>query len=95
VIFPGGFGTMDEFFEVVTLIQTAKPRKTMPVVLYGSEYWDQVLNFDALVRWGTISPKDLQIFHKTDSVDDAYTYVASRLGALYMTPEGLDQVKLT
>jgi uncharacterized protein (TIGR00730 family) len=95
VIFPGGFGTMDEFFEVLTLIQTSKPRKTMPVVLFGSDYWDEIVNFNALVRWGTISPKDLQIFHKTDSVDDACQYLTSKLEALYMAPEGLDQVKLT
>jgi hypothetical protein len=95
VIFPGGLGTLDEFFEVLTLIQTAKPRKAMPVVLYGSKYWDEVINFDALVRWGTISAKDLQIFHKADSVDDAYDYLTSRLEELYMTPEGLEQVKLT
>ena len=95
VIFPGGYGTMDEFFEVLTLIQTAKPRKSMPVVLYGTDYWDDVLDFDALVRWGAISPKDLQIFHKTDSVDDAYTYLTRRLEELYQMPEGLDQVKLT
>src|SRR5215470_17696901 len=95
VIFPGGFGTMDELFEVLTLIQTAKPRKVMPVVLFGREYWDDVINFDAFVRWGTVSPKDLKIFHKTDSVDDAYQYLTSKLEALYSTPEGLDQVKLT
>ena len=95
VIFPGGFGTLDEFFEVLTLIQTAKPRKVMPVVLYGAEYWDEVLNFDAMVRWGTVSAKDLDIFHKTDSVDDAYTYLTSKLEGIYATPEGLDQVKLT
>ena len=95
VIFPGGFGTMDEFFEVVTLIQTAKPRKIMPVVLFGREYWDDVINFDAFVRWGTISSKDLQIFHKTDSVDDAFQYLTGKLEALYAAPEGLDQVKLT
>ena len=64
MIFPGGFGTVDEFFEVLTLIQTAKPRKIMPVVLFGTEYWDDVINFDAFVRWGTISAKDLQIFRK-------------------------------
>jgi predicted Rossmann-fold nucleotide-binding protein len=86
---------MDEFFEVLTLIQTAKPRKSMPVVLYGTEYWDDVLDLDALVRWGTISPKDLQIFHKTDSVDDAYRYLTRRLEELYQAPEGLDQIKLT
>jgi uncharacterized protein (TIGR00730 family) len=95
VIFPGGFGTMDEFFEVLTLVQTSKPRKVMPVVLFGAEYWDDVINFDALVRWGTISEKDLQIFHKTDSVDDAYQYLTGRLEVLYSAPEGLDQIKLT
>jgi uncharacterized protein (TIGR00730 family) len=95
VIFPGGFGTVDEFFEVLTLIQTAKPRKIMPVVLFGTEYWDDVINFDAFVRWGTISAKDLQIFHKTDSVDDAFQYLTTKLEAIYATPEGLDQIKLT
>jgi uncharacterized protein (TIGR00730 family) len=95
VIFPGGYGTLDEFFEVVTLIQTAKPRKVMPVVLFGAEYWDEVLNFDALVRWGTVNQKDLEIFYKTDSVDDAYQYLTSRLEGIYSTPEGLDQIKLT
>jgi uncharacterized protein (TIGR00730 family) len=95
VIFPGGFGTMDEFFEVLTLIQTKKPRKTMPVVLFGSEYWDEVIDFDAFVRWGTVSPEELEVFYKTDSVDDAYTYLTGKLGGLYATPEGLEQIKLT
>ena len=95
VVLPGGFGTMDEFFEVLTLIQTKKPRKTMPVVLFGSQYWDEVLNFDAFVRWGTVTAEDLDIFHKTDSVDDAYAYLTAELGRLYSTPEGLDQIKLT
>ncbi len=95
VIFPGGFGTMDEFFEVVTLIQTKKPRKTMPVVLFGNEYWDEVINFDAFVRWGTVSAEELQVFYKTDSVDDAYKYLTGKLEGLYTTPEGLEQIKLT
>jgi uncharacterized protein (TIGR00730 family) len=95
VVFPGGYGTLDEFFEVLTLIQTSKPRKIMPVVLFGNEYWDEVVNFDALVRWGTVSRKDLEIFYKTDSVDDAYKYLTGRLEDLYTTPEGLDQIKLT
>lgn len=95
VIFPGGFGTMDELFEVLTLIQTSKPRKTMPVVLFGSEYWDDVIDFDAFVRWGTLRAQELQIFYKTDSVDDAFKYLTGRLEQLYQTPEGLEQVKLT
>jgi uncharacterized protein (TIGR00730 family) len=95
VIFPGGFGTMDEFFEVLTLIQTKKPRKTMPVVLFGNEYWDDVINFNAFVKWGTVSAEELQVFYKTDSVEDAYKYLTGRLNELYTTPEGLDQIKLT
>ena len=95
VVFPGGFGTCDELFEVLTLIQTNKPRKAMPVVLFGTEYWNELINFEAFVRWGTISEKDLQIFHKTDSVDNAYLYLTTKLEALYSTPEGLDQIKLT
>ena len=95
VIFPGGFGTMDEFFEVLTLIQTKKPRKSMPVVLFGSEYWDEVINFDAFVRWGTVSAEELQVFYKTDSVDDAYKYLTGKLEALYTVPEGLEEIKLT
>jgi len=95
VVFPGGFGTMDEMFEVLTLIQTKMPKKTMPVVLFGTEFWDEVINFDALVRWGVVSPTDLNIFYKTDSVDDAFAYLTSKLEKLYLMPEGLEQVKLT
>src|SRR5262245_3665309 len=95
VVFPGGFGTMDELFEVLTLIQTKMPRKTMPVILFGKEFWDEIIDFEALVRWGVVSPQDLDIFHKTDSVDDAFQYLTSRLEKLYLTPKGLEQVKLT
>ena len=95
VVFPGGYGTMDELFEVLTLIQTSKPSKIMPVVLFGNEYWDEVIHFDALVRWGTISDKERDVFYRTDSVDDAYKYLTGRLEKLYATPEGLSQVKLT
>lgn len=95
VVFPGGFGTMDELFEVLTLIQTKKPSKSMPVILFGTEFWDEIINFDALVRWGVVSAPDLDIFHKTDSVDDAFEYLTSRLERLYLTPQGLEEVKLT
>jgi uncharacterized protein (TIGR00730 family) len=95
VVFPGGFGTMDELFEVLTLIQTKMPSKPLPVVLFGREFWDEILNFDALVRWGVVSPDDLGIFYKTDSVEDAFTYLTTRLEQLYLTPRGLDKMKLT
>ncbi len=95
IVFPGGFGTMDELFEVLTLIQTKKPRKAMPVILFGKEFWDEVLNFEALVNWGVVSPQDLDIFFKTDSVDEAFGYVTGKLEALYQKEKGLEQVKLT
>jgi uncharacterized protein (TIGR00730 family) len=75
VLFPGGYGTLDELFEILTLVQTGKTRKRMPIVLFGTEYWDTVINFDALVRYGTISPGDLDLFHHTDSVDEAYAII--------------------
>ncbi|MFL6212718.1 MAG: LOG family protein [Blastocatellia bacterium] len=95
VVFPGGFGTMDEMFEVLTLIQTKKPGKTMPVILFGKTFWEEVVNFEALVRWGVVSPHDLDIFHITDSVDDAFAYLTSQLEEMYLTPKGLEEVKLT
>lgn len=75
VIFPGGFGTMDELFEVLTLVQTEKVRKTMPIVLYGSAYWREVINFEAMVRWGTISRKDLRLFQRCDSPQEAFDFL--------------------
>jgi hypothetical protein len=79
IIFPGGFGTLDELFELLTLLQTRKIRKHMPVVLFGGDYWNEVINFEALVRYGTISADDLKLLHRTDSVDDAYEYVTRQL----------------
>ncbi len=79
VMFPGGFGTLDELFEILTLMQTSKIRKRMPVVLYGSEFWNRVVNFEALVEFGTIGAADLDIFHRSDSVDDAYDYIVREL----------------
>ena len=79
VLFPGGFGTLDEFFEVLTLVQTGKLRKRMPIVLFGAKYWNEVLNFDALAKYGTISPGDVELFHRTDSVDEAYDIITRGL----------------
>jgi len=79
VIMPGGFGTLDEFMEILTLIQTQRIRKKCALVLYGREYWDQVLKFQPLVDYGTIDPKDLALFHRVDTVDEAYTYLTDWL----------------
>ena len=79
VAFPGGFGTLDELFETLTLVQTRKMRKPMPIVLFGKSYWDEVIDFEALVRHGTIDAKDVNLVHRTDSVDDAYAFLVPRL----------------
>jgi len=86
IVFPGGFGTLDELFEILTLRQTRKMRKHLTVVLFGTEYWNEVINFDALVRHGTIDADDLKLFHRTDSVDEAYEIVTREL-TQYALPE--------
>ena len=79
IVFPGGFGTLDELFEILTLVQTHKVRKRLPVVLFGSEFWDEVISFESLIRYGTISEDDLKMFYRTDSVDEAFDFVAQEL----------------
>jgi uncharacterized protein (TIGR00730 family) len=83
IIFPGGFGTFDELFEVLTLIQTEKSRKNMPVVVYGSDYWNEIINFEALVRRGTIDAEDLNLIHFSNDPEEAFTYLTSTLSTLY------------
>ncbi len=79
IVFPGGFGTLDELFEVLTLVQTKKMTKPMPIVLFGTEYWKEVVNFDALVKHGTVNAADADIMHRTDSVDEAFDWVVAQL----------------
>ena len=79
IIMPGGFGTLDEFFESLTLIQTGKMKKRMPIILYGSDFWDKVMNLEALVDFGTISRRDLDLFQVVDAVDEAYDIITARL----------------
>ena len=79
IVLPGGFGTLDELFELLTLVQTRKMKKPMPIVLFGTEYWREVINFDALVKHGMINAVDVSLVHRTDSVDDAYDYLVKHL----------------
>ena len=79
VVMPGGFGTLDEFMEVVTLVQTLKIKKALPIVLFGKEFWSKVINFETLIEFGTISPDDVDLFFQTDSVDEAVEYITTKL----------------
>lgn len=83
IVFPGGFGTFDELFELLTIIQTEKTKKYMPIVLFGKDYWEEVINFKALARWGMISPEDLDLFKIFDDVDEAFSYLQSELNDHY------------
>ena len=86
VLFPGGFGTMDEMFELLTLVQTEKTDKKRPIVLYGEHFWDDVLNMDALKRWGTISEGDLDLFHISSTPQDAFDYLRDELIRHHLDP---------
>jgi uncharacterized protein (TIGR00730 family) len=79
VVFPGGFGTLDEMFEILTLEQTQKLDRSIPVVLYGSSYWKEIINFEALVRHGTISREDLDLFRFADDPATALQTLQQRL----------------
>src|SRR5512146_1283316 len=79
VVFPGGFGTLDELTEILTLQQTGKLARRTPILLYGSTFWNEVLNFDALVRHGTIAREDLDLFTFADDPDTALGLLRSWL----------------
>ncbi|MFZ0138131.1 MAG: TIGR00730 family Rossman fold protein [Candidatus Sulfotelmatobacter sp.] len=79
VIFPGGFGTIDELFEILTLAQTDKLAKKILVVIYGSEYWHRIMNFQAFVDAGAVSPEDLNLFKFVDTPEDAFTFLRDGL----------------
>jgi uncharacterized protein (TIGR00730 family) len=88
VVMPGGFGTLDELFELLTLVQTEKIKKHMPIILFGSKYWAEVINLEALERYGTISPEDTELFFRTDSVDEAFDYITEQLSQYALASPG-------
>ena len=86
VIFPGGFGTLDEFMELLTLVQTGKITYHLPIVMYGSEYWNRVLNLKHIADEGMIAPTDLQLIRYCDSPEDAFEYLKTSLLASVNQP---------
>lgn len=87
IVFPGGFGTLDELMEILTLTQTQKLAKKVTVVLYGSAYWKEIINFDALVKHGMIAPEDLNLFQYADDPQTAFELLQAGLLAYALQPE--------
>ena len=87
VVFPGGFGTLDEMFEILTLAQTHKLAKKITVVIYGSDYWKKVFNLDVLVDTGAISPKDIELFQFADTPEQAFEILQKGLTENYLAIE--------
>ena len=83
IVFPGGFGTMDELFEILTLVQTEKIKKKLAVVMYDKKYWNSIINFDGLVENGMINQADLNLFTLCDTIDDAYNVIVKHLKKYY------------
>ncbi len=87
VVFPGGFGTLDELMEILTLVQTQKLLKKMVVILYGPEFWNEIINFEGLVRHGMIAEEDLKLFQFADDVDSAFKLLETGLTKYYLEPD--------
>jgi uncharacterized protein (TIGR00730 family) len=91
VVFPGGFGTLDEMFEVLTLVQTEKLAKKISIVVYGSSYWNSILNLDVLVEKGAISPQDRALFQMADTPEEAFEILKNDLTSHHLEPEARRQ----
>jgi uncharacterized protein (TIGR00730 family) len=88
IVFPGGYGTLDELFELLTLVQTRKMKKPMPIVLFGTEYWREVIDFDALASHGMINHEDVGLVHRTDSIEEAYDWIVAQLSEKALAQPG-------
>ncbi len=91
VVFPGGFGTLDEMFEVLTLVQTEKLAKKISIVVYGSAYWNSILNLDVLVDKGAISAQDRALFQMADTPEEAFEILKNDLTRYHLEPEARRQ----
>jgi uncharacterized protein (TIGR00730 family) len=89
VVFPGGFGTLDELTEILTLAQTRKLESKILIVLYGSAFWKEILNFDALVKYGVISEQDMGLFRFADTPEAALSILRQDLTKYYLEPESV------
>ncbi len=93
VIFPGGFGTLDEMFEILTLMQTEKLAREIQIILYGAEYWNRVLAFDTLLEWGAIDAQDMRLLDRADTPQEAFELLKSHLTAHHLKPAAPQEMK--
>jgi uncharacterized protein (TIGR00730 family) len=93
VIFPGGFGTLDEMFEILTLMQTDKLAKQIQIILYGNEYWDPILSLEPLVEWGAISPEDIELLQRANTPQEAFTLLKDHLTTHHLEPAMAQEMK--
>jgi uncharacterized protein (TIGR00730 family) len=93
VIFPGGFGTLDEMFEILTLMQTDKLAKQIQIILYGSEYWDQILNLEPMAEWGAIGPNDIALLQRADTPQEAFRLLKAHLTDHHLKPATAQEMK--
>src|SRR6185437_6300523 len=91
VVFPGGFGTLDEMFEILTLSQTQKLAKKITVVVYGKDYWQDVIDLDVLIDKGAISPRDRELFQFADTPDEAFEMLRDGLTRNHLEPEAAQE----
>jgi predicted Rossmann-fold nucleotide-binding protein len=93
VVFPGGFGTLDEMFEILTLMQTEKLAKQIQIILYGSEYWDAILTLEPMLEWGAISEHDLLLLQRANTPEEAFTLLKAHLTEHHLEPATPEDLK--
>ena len=93
VIFPGGFGTLDEMFEILTLMQTEKLAKQIQIILYGTEYWDPIMNFEPMHEWGAIGTNDLALMQRANTPVEAFELLKAHLTEHHLAPATAQEMK--
>jgi uncharacterized protein (TIGR00730 family) len=93
VVFPGGFGTLDEMFEILTLMQTEKLAKQIQILLYGSEYWDPILSMKPLVEWGAIAERDVDLLTRAETPETAFELLKVHLTKHHLSPPIVQEKK--
>ncbi len=93
VIFPGGFGTLDEMTEVLTLLQTKKIHRPLPIIIFGQDYWKEIIDVEAMARWGTIAYEDLKMFQFVNTAEEAFKILKPYLESLDLKPSNIPSIK--